>query len=241
MNIRSFVGHLPWGAQAISLIDARRAAKRLQGQEASVIFTDIYLKNQWGGKDSISGPGSDSDQTQYLVEMLPGVLTKYAIRSILDVPCGDFHWMRSVDLGGRSYLGGDIVYDLVRKNESLYGSPSVQFRKLDLLQDDLPPVDLVFCRDCLVQLSHRDIRAALRNIAGSGSRYLMTTSFIGRKSNSDIMTGQWRPLNLLLEPYSFPEPLEILNEGCTEGGSRYADKSMLLWRIDDLQRFLEVK
>ena len=44
------------------------------------------------------------------------------------------------------------------------------------------------------------------------------------------MTGDWRPLNLERPPFNLPAPALLLNEGCTEGGDTFADKSLGLWR-----------
>lgn len=237
MRIRDLVCRLPWGARIVSAIETRRAVRKLKARAPSEIFSEIYRNNKWGGRQSVSGPGSDSTQTRVLVEALPKLFAEREIASVLDVPCGDFHWMQLIDFSGKEYVGGDIVEDLVRSNQHLYGSTNVRFRSLDLLRDDLPSADVVICRDCLVHLSNRDVREALRRIIASGSKYLLTTSFVDRASNSDIATGQWRPLNLMAPPYSFPEPLEVINEGCTEMQGRYSDKSMLLWRIEQLHEF----
>lgn len=77
-----------------------------------------------------------------------------------------------------------------------------------------------------------DAQAALENIRASGSTYLLTTTFPGRR-NSEIATGQWRPINLEAEPFEFPPPLQLFNEGCVEPPG-YSDKSMGLWHIADL-------
>ena len=69
----------------------------------------------------------------------------------------------------------------------------------------------------------------------SEATYLLTTIYTDRSDNKDIVTGQWRPLNLLAAPFELPEPLECINEGSTERNGIYADKSLLLWRIADLR------
>ena len=79
-----------------------------------------------------------------------------------------------------------------------------------------------------------DALAALKNIKRSGSRYLLTTTFTERDSNMDIQTGQWRPLNMLKPPFSFPSPIMIINEKCTEGDGSWGDKSLGLWKISDI-------
>ena len=48
----------------------------------------------------------------------------------------------------------------------------------------------------------------------------------------------WRPLNFQAEPFNFPLPLRSLLEGCTEMNSRYADKSLSLWRFRDIEQLI---
>ena len=105
---------------------------------------------------------------------------------------------------------------------------------MDLLKDHIPEADLIFCRDCLVHLSYDHALTALRNIARGGSKYLLTTTFTERTSNRDITTGEWRPINLQLPPFSLPPPERIIVEGCTEAGGVYSDKSLGLWKIEQL-------
>lgn len=202
------------------------------------IFLHIYKKNTWGGSESVSGPGSDRAQTSVLEARLPGLFRELGVKSILDIPCGDFHWMKNVDLGSVSYIGADIVKELVDLNRSRYGNDAIKFMHLNLLEDPLPTADLVFCRDCLVHLANRDALAALRNIAESGSKYLLTTTFPTRINTSDIATGQWRPINLTKEPFSLPEPMLIINEECTEAHGRFRDKSIALLSIDAIRKRL---
>src|SRR4051812_23723440 len=76
-------------------------------------FTEIYRSNAWDGTDSVSGRGSDASQTARLVTELPGVLRDLRVTSLLDIPCGDFFWMKQVDLAGIQYTGADIVPELV--------------------------------------------------------------------------------------------------------------------------------
>lgn len=209
---------------------------RLKHSTAEQIFTDIYRRNWWGGAASVSGTGSALDQTRVIAERLPGLLRELGVSTLLDVPCGDFHWMRTVPLDGIRYVGGDIVPDLVRKNCEAYQRPGIEFRRIDMLTDALPRADLVICRDGLVHLSNADILRAIRNLCHSGSKYLLTTTFTDRKQNDDILTGGWRTLNLEAPPFCFPRPLGVINEECTELDGAYPDKSLGLWRLTELQR-----
>lgn len=202
------------------------------------IFTNIYVNNSWKGKASVSGRGSDPDQTAKIIIEIPKLLSKFNIETILDIPCGDFHWMKNISFNNHQYIGADIVKDLIDCNNSLYGNDSVSFQHLNLISDSLPVCDLLFCRDCLVHFSFLDTYTALQNIVTSRSKYLLTTTFITRTKNTDIKTGDWRPINLQEYPYCFPPPLALIEEGCTENNGIYKDKSLGLWAIDDIRKRL---
>lgn len=128
-----------------------------------------------------------------------------------------------------AYTGGDIVGELINSNRVRY--PGTKFLHLDLITGPIPrDFDLIFCRDCLVHLSYQHALAALETVKRAGSPFFMATTFPGRR-NRDITTGQWRPVNLQAAPFSFPEPLMLVNEQCTEDDGEFADKSMGLWKL----------
>jgi len=204
-------------------------------QSPETIFTDIFRHNGWKGTESISGRGSDLEQTESIRKQLPDLLQTLGVRSMLDIPCGDCHWMRRVDLRGVRYIGGDIVAALVEANRK--SEPAERrFQRLDLMCDELPRADLILCRDCLVHLSFRDDFTALRNMTRSGAKFFLLTTFPSRKSNRDIVTGQWRPLNLQADPFNFAEPISLMNEGCTASNGIYGDKSLGLWSAEQILR-----
>lgn len=203
------------------------------------IFTDIYAHNWWGGTVSVSGTGSALEQTGLIVRALPVMIRDLRVSKILDIPCGDFHWMRSVDLSGIDYIGGDIVAELIQRNDQAYGRRGLAFRHIDLIVDELPKVDMILCRDGLVHLSYEHIFGAFANMCRSGSRYLLTTTFPDHGDNHDIVTGDWRPVNLQRAPFFLPQPLRLLTEGCTEAGGVYKDKALGLWDIMDICRILQ--
>lgn len=200
-----------------------------------VIFAKIWTGNYWGDAESRSGTGSNLRETEHIRQALADLLESLHVRSVLDLPCGDFHWMREVPLpAGATYVGGDIVEQLVERNRSKYGSENRDFRTMDLMRDPLPAADLILCRDALVHFSFADIRAAVFNLKLSGAEYLLTTHFAGNRKNSDIVTGQWRPLNLTQAPFYFPPPLLTIDEQCSERDGEYRDKCLALWRLKDL-------
>jgi hypothetical protein len=198
------------------------------------VFTEVYANGLWGIRESRSGTGSNLEQTKTIREQLPALIRDLGVRKLLDVPCGDFYWLKEVELGLDEYTGGDIVQELIEENQKTYNGPGRKFMVLDVIEDKIPRVDLVFCRDCLVHFSFRDISSALDSIKKSSSTYFLTTTFRGRDENEDIYTGQWRPLNLQQPPFNFPEPLNLINENCTLGNGLFADKCLGLWKLSDL-------
>jgi hypothetical protein len=217
------------GAPAHLNFQARR--EELASLPLAERFDHIARTNLWGG-GSRSGLGSDLAATARLRAALPSFLARREVRSLLDVPCGDFGWLSTVDLRV-SYTGADIVPSLVDENERRYGGSSSgrRFLTLDLTKNALPRADVVLCRDCLVHLSFENIHRAIDNIRASGASYLLTTTFLEHDANVDIEDGDWRVLNLERAPFNLPPPLDVLVEDCVEGDGAYADKALGLWRL----------
>lgn len=196
------------------------------------IFQEMYAKKGWGNDETVSGTGSTIMSTQKIIQFLPSVFSEYQIESVLDIPCGDFNWMKEVNLEGIQYYGADIVDALIQRNNTLYAKDSSVFFVADLTVSPLPNVDFILCRDCLVHLSYKDIFSALRNIRNSSTKYLLTTTFPNH-DNVDIITGNWRPVNLEALPFNFPKPLLLFYEGYNDN-EEYADKALALWSIEDI-------
>jgi hypothetical protein len=195
-------------------------------------FRHAYEANLWSGPESVSGPGSSREQTAGIAHALPALCARLGIRTLLDLPCGDGHWMSGIELPGVRYIGADLLPEVIARAAAR--RPDREFLERDLTTDALPAADLLLCRDCLVHLAFADIARALANLRRSSICYLLTTTFPDEPANRDIITGDWRPLNLERPPFSFPPPLELLCEGCTEGDGSFADKSLGLWRLTEL-------
>ena len=231
------LGWEPLVRRLILAIQRRMRRGRLAQQSVEEVFTDKFHGNLWRGKTSLSGEGSDPPATRTLVAELPTLLHRFNIDSIADIPCGDFAWMREIDLTGISYFGGDIVGQLIQQNNASYASESIRFEKFDLLHDSLPKADLLLCRDCLVHLSLPHIRQVLRNVARGNVKYLLTTTYPRVTKYREIVTGEWRALNLELPPFSFPPPLAQLDERPV--ARVYTDKSLGLWSVSSILSRIE--
>ena len=199
------------------------------------IFTEIFNTNYWGNVESISGSGSTLQQTEILRAKLPLLLSSLKIKSILDAPCGDLNWIRTVDLDQYEYIGIDIVEQLILNNQRIF--PNKIFLLGNILDDSLPKVDLILCRDCLVHFPNNYIKQALKNFKKSGSKYLLTTIFTNpkRRVNIEISMGEWRPIDLQRDPFNLKKPILIINEKCTESNNIFNDKSLALWDLSELK------
>ena len=171
------------------------------------------------------------DATSVVRSLLPSVFRCYGIASLLDLPCGDFHWMQYVDLGGVLYLGADIVKSLVEENRKSH--PEFRFLHLDLIKDKLPKMDAVLCRDCLQHLSFEDGLNALNNLRVSGCKYLLATTYVGRSKNVSIATGGWTPYNLQVNPFNLPLPRLLINEECHDYYPGFTDKCLGVWGMEE--------
>jgi hypothetical protein len=194
------------------------------------VFQVAYALELWGSAECGSGVGSELAATQNARAYLPELFQRLHVSKFLDAPCGDWNWMRRVDLSGVDYVGADVVSALVAKNNQQYARTGVRFIHADLTKDDLPTVDLIMCRDCWVHLSFQDIAAMLKNFRRTGATWLLVSNTPGQDRNQNQRTGiEWRFLNLRLPPFNFPPEIESRSD-------HYPDEPspLTLWRLADL-------
>ena len=205
---------------------------RLRSLNRRKIFRNIYGSNYWDGRESVSGIGSSLSTTEGLRASLPAIISKLEIRSLLDIPCGDFNWMRHIDLGLERYIGADLVPAIVERNIHNYSDRGV-FICLDIMKDNLPKVDSILCRDCLVHFSIREVHKVLHNIGRATPRYLMITTFPGCSENIDTVLPYWRPLNFEIAPFNFPTALDMIRDFSTDQRNDQG-KYLAIWKAADL-------
>lgn len=225
VNVRPAIDRLR--LQAWKFRDALRHRVRGRAHRRHV-FERIYDQNLWGDPESASGAGSSTAATDAIRRELPAVLERYGIRSLLDAPCGDFHWMKHVAVTLDRYVGVDIVRELIERNARLYETDRIHFACADIVADRLPEADAVLCRDCFIHLPTRLIRAALTNFRASRIRYLILTNDRDVQTYHDIPIGSFRRVNFMLQPFSFPPPLYVVSE------SDHGDRQLCLWELESL-------
>jgi hypothetical protein len=213
-----------------SIINERMTVDSLGTDSPKQVFSNIFARNWWNNAESRSGWGAELQRTVSIRAELPKFVQRHSVQSLLDAPCGDFHWMRHVHWpSGFRYVGGDIVHDLIIENRRKY--PDVDFLELDVLCDSLPDVDAWLARDLMIHFPDEAVRTAINQFRKSTVRYLLATTYPNARQNSDIRYGQVRHLNLCAPPFSLPPPFEILPEDDDPNTGRVIG----VWRRSDIE------
>lgn len=184
-------------------------------------FTKIFTSNAWGSLETPSGPGSTLQACAPIIVKLPFWLDLHSVRSIVDLGCGDFHWMSQVDLGEIEYDGYDIVKEAVQA-ASKYTASNIAFHHADVLDLQIPRVDLVLCKDLLIHLPDSDVLKILQAIQSSGSRLLASTSSPGWENRFRVgmKAGEFSPIDLEGQPFLLPPAIDAVEVPHGKGNPR---------------------
>lgn len=225
----------PAGAAAWLRLKEARQRRASGPNHLRDAFSAIYEGNLWGNAESLSGHGSTLAETEALRSQLPALLRELEVRSFLDCGCGDCHWIQHTTMAENiRYLGVDVVPALIEHNRQRFSDRGWLFEVADASSDALPHADLILSRDCWIHLSFHYIHASLANFRRTGARYLLTTTYRGLPANREMLTGQWRPLDLQLAPFHLPPPQRFLRESECEVDGRLLVRGLGLWRLAEL-------
>jgi hypothetical protein len=160
-----------------------------------------------GKVETYSGPGSLLSNTENLIENLQEFIKDNEIKSIIDVPCGDFNYMKEVDLEGIDYKGYDVSFNAIERCKK-YKKDNINFEVLDATKDSLPYADLIICKDLFLHLSLDNISLILKNIIDSKCKYFATSRYEGgSKGNNSNSSAQARPIEVTKDPFNFDYPI----------------------------------
>ena len=193
---------------------------------------------------SPNGPGASLALTVGLREELPKLWARHNIRSVLDVACGDWNWMRKVDLSGlRSYVGWDVDAELIvraqRRVAEAIGNPHTWFDVRNIADTDFPDVDCILAREILIHFPNDYITAILDRMHEGGARYLLTDNFPTTTNDFvyDPTRYAWigymeRPVNLDVEPFGLAaHKVDAIQEQDGPGGVLTIPHEMALYRL----------
>ncbi|NGX37448.1 MAG: Trans-aconitate 2-methyltransferase [Chlamydiae bacterium] len=175
---------------------------------AETTFTDIYEKRVWGQNaqgEGTSGYGSSVQIAAPYMKFLQDFVKKHNIQSIVDVGCGDWEFSQYLDWNGAHYTGIDVVKSVIEKDLQKFASPTVTFHQADVVNKDLPPADLLICKDVLQHLTNDQIMQFAKQFS-KFKHCLITNDIEGAYAmtvkNGDIAQGQYRCIDLTLDPFN---------------------------------------
>ena len=213
--------------------------KNLKRKSIEKRFTYIYKTNYWNDCESKSGPGSNLRSAKNAIFHIPKIIKKFNIKKLFDAPCGDFNWMyqlkKNVEI---DYLGADIVEELISVNKK-YENDKTKFIKLDIINEKLPEADLMICRDCLFHFSNKDIFKFLNNFLLSDIKYILLTGHLSKEpkiQNKDIITGDFRYIDLFSEPFNFKK--EYIYSFDDKGNENKNFKQMYLFSKLQIKKYI---
>lgn len=206
--------------------------KKQKSVDLGTRFTEVYEKRLWLSEESVSGSGSEreSGAVRHSLDLLNRFTDELQIRSMADIPCGDFNWMplfldRHPEV---DYVGYDVVPALIAENRARF--PGRRFEVLDITLKAPAQADLIFCKDMFNHLTTNDIWSALENMVASKPKYLMLTTNKGFENVELEPTEAHasRYLDLQAAPFSLPEP-------------QYGDHYLMIWSCEQVERRLAAR
>ena len=200
------------------------------------IFSKIYKNSYWQSGESKSGSGSDLENLKNYNINLKNFFEKYQIKSILDIPCGDFLFMEKfLKKKDIKYVGGDIVEELILNNKKKY--KNYNFEVFDIINNHKKDkFDVLHVKDCLFHFSFNDIWKVIENISTFNTKYTLITSHKGLiMKNLDIESGEFRYLDLERKPFYFPEPIYKIYE--YKFDFTLFPRFVGVWKTQDLKKY----
>ena len=159
------------------------------------VMNGIYVEKRWGGRnhDFYSGMGSHASKIVVpYVKCISKFLKTFENKPIVcDLGCGDFNVGKQLVHHASKYIGVDIVEELIKRNQEKFEQEQLEFRCLNIVDDELPVADCVLLRQILQHLSNSDISKVLEKL-GNYKYVLLTEHVPGGQfiPNLDKRTGQ---------------------------------------------------
>lgn len=153
-----------------------------------------------------SGTGSSLESAAPYIQFVEAFIRANEIQSVVDFGCGDWTFSRTINWGKAHYMGIDVVKSVIERNQALYSTPGRQFIHADGISFDLPPADLLLCKDVLQHLTEEDIFLFLEQI--KKFKHCLITNDVDHltwsSTNPPIQRGGARPIDLTKPPFNIP-------------------------------------
>ena len=171
---------------------------KFTGMNSPDIFDKIYKEAIWG-EDKLGNPTSgygsykNAIVNPYIKEVKK-IIREIHCSTIVDLGCGDFNIGKNfIDDCGK-YLACDISRFILKQNRQAYKFENLQFRQINIAEDELPTGNLAFIRLVLQHLSNTEIKNFVDNLNKyKPYKYLLVTEHIfsasGYQPNLDKPSG----------------------------------------------------
>jgi len=184
------------------------------------IFTHVYENKIWGDNQNSdysgsSGGGSDTNYNKdTYIPIFKKIILDKKITSVVDLGCGDFRCGKllyeDMDV---TYTGYDTYQKVVEYNAKQFPSPKYSFHHLDFYtyKEKLEHADLCILKDVLQHWSLEYIYTFLDYIVQHKMfKYVLICNCgYQKKHNTDIPTGEFRPLSGQYFPLKKYNPIVI--------------------------------
>ncbi len=169
------------------------------------VFTKIYDTKHWG---EWSGPEVPKDEEGHhpFVDYLQDFVSERNISTIVDMGCGYGELLKDLNLpNNTTYLGLDIVDSVIAYNKLRYERTNVSYDTVDDVKDlSKYKGDLLILKDVIQHWSNEKIIYARDHILPNFKYAIIVNNIyfpdLG-PVNSEIKTGNSRPLNLEISPF----------------------------------------
>jgi hypothetical protein len=174
----------------------RREERRLANLPAAEAFSQIYESGSWGGEHAeyFSGLGSREPRIvdPYVESIRAFAEGSQSKLDAVDLGCGDFSVGARIRSAFNAYRAYDVVPAVIEQNKREYQGLDVEFGCLDIVEQPLPPGDVVMLRQVLQHLSNAQIAKIVPKL--SNYRYLIVTEHLPGNAdfrpNLDMPMGQ---------------------------------------------------
>ena len=210
----------------------------VKGKTTEEVFREIYRNARWGNSEEktfcyCSGCGSVNENATPYVDFVNTFLSTHKIRSIIDLGCGDFRVGSRMDLVDREYIGCDVVAEVIQNNMEKFGDRNIEFKCMDIIEEELPDGELCLIRQVFQHLSNADILKILPKL-GKFTYVLITDAqlYSAKWENLDMPTfgGTRSQINsvLFLEHSPFNMPAKSVLEYSLPTNPRYYIRTVLI-------------
>lgn len=190
------------------------------------IFTMVYERQMWGDNGDSrykgsSGSGSSIENNKEYIPFLKKFIKDNEIETVVDLGCGDFRCGGLIynDLNVK-YTGYDAYKKVVDNNSQNFAKPKFEFIHLDFCKKmkKLKKSDLCIIKDVIQHWSLDHIYTFMDYLVKSKKfKYVLLINCAYQTSdNTEIHTGDFRPLSYQFLPLKKYNPVKLLRYGLKE-------------------------